>query len=257
MDEPLLKIRNLNIAIGLEELIKDFHFEVTAGRIVALVGTSGSGKTTLGLSILRLLPDIMTITGGPILFRDRDLLRLSESEMRQVRGKEIGMVFQEPLSALNPVLTIGCQMEEILKFHSESSPRNRKQKTEELLRRVGIEEPQRIIKSYPHQLSGGLRQRAMIACAICTNPALIIADEPTSNLDVTLQANILELFQHLREEFKLTILLITHDLGVVKHLTDDVAILFEGRIVESGKTKEILSHARHPFTRELLESTML
>src|SRR3989338_546173 len=244
MPEPLLKIKNLKIrAYGdfeYREIIKGLTLEVKDFQIVALVGGSGSGKTTAGLSILSLLPAGLTLEGGEIWFKDENLLNLSNPHMRRLRGKEIAMVFQEPLSALNPVFSIGFQIEEVIRFHAKLKRRERKEKVLELLSLTGISDPRRIAKSYPHQLSGGMRQRAMIAQAIAAQPKLIIADEPTSNLDVTLQAHIIHLLRKLKEELGISILLITHDLGVVRHLADKVGVLFDGRIVEFGDTAEIL-----------------
>ena len=212
MDQSLLKIENLKIEINSPqtyvELIKNFNLKIDNLKIVALVGTSGSGKSSIGLSILRLLPDSMTGTGGKIIFEGQSLLELPQETMRQLRGKDIGMVFQEPLSTFNPVFTIGSQIEEVLRFHTLLKRRERKTRIEELLNLVGIPEPKRIAGQYPHQLSGGLRQRAMIAQAIAANPKLVIADEPTSNLDVTLQAVIIDLFRKLRSELKISIILI-------------------------------------------------
>ena len=258
MDQSLLKIENLKIEINSPqtyvELIKNFNLKIDNLKIVALVGTSGSGKSSIGLSILRLLPDSMTVTGGKIIFEGQSLLELPQETMRQLRGKDIGMVFQEPLSTFNPVFTIGSQIEEVLRFHTLLKRRERKTRIEELLNLVGIPEPKRIAGQYPHQLSGGLRQRAMIAQAIAANPKLVIADEPTSNLDVTLQAVIIDLFRKLRSELKISIILITHDLGLVREIADEVGILYDGRIVEFGKPEDILKNQSHPFTCELVNA---
>ena len=258
MDQSLLKIENLKIEINSPqtyvELIKNFNLKIDNLKIVALVGTSGSGKSSIGLSILRLLPDSMTGTGGKIIFEGQSLLELPQETMRQLRGKDIGMVFQEPLSTFNPVFTIGSQIEEVLRFHTLLKRRERKTRIEELLNLVGIPEPKRIAGQYPHQLSGGLRQRAMIAQAIAANPKLVIADEPTSNLDVTLQAVIIDLFRKLRSELKISIILITHDLGLVREIADEVGILYDGRIVEFGKPEDILKNPSHPFTCELVNA---
>ncbi len=257
-NQSLLTIENLKIEINTPqyygELIKGFNFKVDQLKIVALVGTSGSGKSSIGLSILRLLPDSMTATGGKIIFEGQDLLGLPQKNMQQIRGKDISMVFQEPLSTFNPVFTIGFQIEEVLKYHTPIKRRERKARIEELLGLVGVPEPRRVANQYPHQLSGGLRQRAMIAQAIAANPKLVIADEPTSNLDVTLQAVIIDLFRKLRNELKISIILITHDLGVVREIADEVGILYDGRIVEFGKPEDILQNPSHPFTCELVNA---
>jgi len=254
MDE-LLHIKDLIIKIksdeGSRELIKGLNLKVGSQKVVALVGGSGSGKTTAGLAILRLLSDSMDVQGGEILFEGKDLLKASIGDMRRLRGKDIAMVFQEPLSAFNPVFTIGGQINEVLKYHTRLNRRQLQERLHELLELVGLPEPKRVLRSYPHQLSGGMRQRAMIAQAIVANPKLIIADEPTSNLDVTLQAQMIDLFRKLRNDLKISMVLITHDLGIVRELADEVAVLFDGRVVECGPAREVLSEPRHAYTSEL------
>ena len=259
----LLNLRNLTISVGesadAKTIVKELNFEVYPEQIVALVGGSGSGKTTTGLSILKLLPPALCVRQGEILFQNENLLTCREEKMRTVRGKEIGMVFQEPLNAFNPVFTIGYQIAEVFKAHAKNdlSPRQTDEKIHHLLEQVGIKDAPRIAQSYPHQLSGGLRQRAMIAQAIAAGPRLLIADEPTSNLDVTWQAHIIELFRTLKEELKISILLITHDLGMVAHLADSVVVLSNGKAVESGPTKDILENPKHPFTKELMDAMLI
>ena len=254
----LLTIKNLTIAVqdsSRERILVDgLNLEIPPFKIMALVGGSGSGKTTTGLSILRLLPPALRVWQGEIIFNGQNLLKYSEDQMRSIRGKEISMIFQEPLNAFNPVFTIGYQIQEVLETHANFSHTKISAKVQELLKMCGIKDSVRISQSYPHQLSGGLRQRAMIAQAIAAGPQLIIADEPTSNLDVTWQAHIMELFRTLRNELKISILLITHDLGMVAHLADQVAVLSDGKIVESGETKDVLEHPQHPFTKELMEA---
>ena len=254
----MLTIKNLTIIVEenatTKKIVDNVSLSVPPETIVALVGGSGSGKTTTGLAILRLLSPALKIERGEIIFENQDLLKSSEEHLRQLRGKKISMVFQEPLNAFNPLFTIGYQIGEVLIYHTTMSLGERGKKVLELLDIVGIPDPLRIVNSYPHQLSGGLRQRAMIAQAIAGNPSLIIADEPTSNLDVTLQSHILELFRKLRQELELSILLITHDLGVVSHLADEVTVLNQGQVVESGKTKSIVTQPRHPYTKELMET---
>jgi len=256
MSEPLLSIHDLTISLqeegGERILLKRFNLKVDPFKIVALVGLSGSGKTTVALSVLRLLSEVFEIEEGQILFQKANLLSLGPQEMRRLRGKAMGMVFQEPLNAFNPVFPVGFQIGEVLRVHTSLSYQKIRTRIIQLLEMVGIPDPPRVMQSFPHQLSGGLRQRAMIAQAIAAGPSLIIADEPTSNLDVTLQAHIMDLFRHLKETLKISILLITHDLGVVSHLADEVAVLSEGEIIESGPTSEILSHPRQAFTQELL-----
>lgn len=258
----LLDIQNLsvrvNTALGDKTLVDNITLGIEPRTIAALVGGSGSGKTTTGLGILRLLAPGLRIehgnSDGHILFNGTDLLGLSESRMREVRGKEISMIFQEPLNAFNPVFTIGAQIEEVLKYHTNLLPKQRRCRAREILDVVGISEPERVAESYPHQLSGGMRQRAMIAQAIVADPKLIIADEPTSNLDVTLQARIMELFKDLRDRLGLSILLITHDLGVVRHLAERISVMSEGKIVESGKTTDVLTNPGHEYTRRLMDA---
>ncbi len=259
MIKNLVQIKNLTIAVkGLEEskkIVDNVSFDIPELSISALVGASGSGKTTTGFSILRLLDSALTIEKGEIFFEGKDLLKEPLERMRILRGGEISMVFQEPLNAFNPVFSIGYQIDEVLQFHTQLNKQQRHKKIVELLDVVGLPEPQRISKNYPHQLSGGMRQRAMIAQAIAASPKLIIADEPTSNLDVTLQVRIMELFKKLRKELNLSILLITHDLGMVQHLADEVMVMNQGSIIEKGKVREMFNDAQHPYTKQLIEAS--
>jgi ABC-type dipeptide/oligopeptide/nickel transport system ATPase component len=254
----MLTIKNLTISVeenmARKRIVDNVSLTVPSQTIFALVGGSGSGKTTTGLAVLRLLSPALQIEQGEILFENQDLLKASAEQVRQIRGRKISMVFQEPLHAFNPLFTIGYQIEEVLIYHTDMTPAKRQERVLELLDIVGIPDPRRIIISYPHQLSGGLRQRAMIAQALAGNPSLIIADEPTSNLDVTLQARIMELFRKLRNELRLSILLITHDLGVVTHLADEVAVMSQGQVVESGKTASVTTLPKHPYTRQLMDT---
>jgi ABC-type dipeptide/oligopeptide/nickel transport system ATPase component len=235
--------------------VEDVSLEVPANSVVALVGGSGSGKSTTAFSVLRLLQPALEIVSGRIIFEGKNLVSCPDGELRAIRGKDVGMVFQEPLSAFNPLFTIGQQIDEVLKIHTGLTPEQRRDKVLNLLQTAEISEPERIAGSYPHQLSGGLRQRAMIAQAMACRPKLIIADEPTSNLDVTLQAHIIELFRHLREKFRMSIFLITHDLGMVEHLADYVAVMNNKRIVEQGPTEKVLKSPQHEYTKALLEVT--
>jgi ABC-type dipeptide/oligopeptide/nickel transport system ATPase component len=256
----LLKIEDLKVYFSggaAGKVIDGLFLEIPEGQITALVGGSGSGKTLTGLSILRLLPAGAKIVAGKIIFGNQDLLQLREDQMRAIRGKDIGMVFQEPLSALNPLFTVGYQISEVLRFHTELNRLQRKRQVLDLLEVVGIPDPPKIISDYPHQLSGGMRQRVMIAQAIAGNPKLVIADEPTSNLDVTLQAQIMELFRNLKKEMGITMLLITHDLAMVSHLADEVAVISGGRIVESGSAGKILQNPQAPFSKQLVEAANL
>lgn len=254
--QELLKIRDLNIDIytdkGHMPLLQDIDLDIKELEIVALAGGSGGGKTTIGLSIIQLLPMAMRIKKGNIFFCGRDLHKQSSKDMRHIRGKEIGMVFQEPLSAFNPVFRVGKQIAEVLKYHTSLSQRQIQRKVQELLEAVEVPDPERVIKSYPHQLSGGLRQRAMIAQAIAVSPKLIIADEPTSNLDVTIQAKILKLFKRLKKDLGISLLLITHDLGIVEFLADRMFVLNKGRIIEQGMTQEVFAHPKEQFTKTLI-----
>jgi len=257
MTQSLLHLEDITVTVGNKVLLDSVDFEIPELSITALVGGSGSGKTTTGLAILRLLPPALSMQKGKIFFGGEDLLKASRERMRQIRGAGISMVFQEPLNAFNPVFTIGYQIDEVLQFHTSLNRSQRQKRVLELLDLVELPGPKRVARDYPHQLSGGMRQRAMIAQAIAAGPKLIIADEPTSNLDVTLQARIIELFRKLKDELKLSILLITHDLGMVEHMADHVAVMTQGTIVESGITNEVLSSPKHPYTQELMEALSL
>ncbi|MFZ5800204.1 MAG: ATP-binding cassette domain-containing protein [Candidatus Omnitrophota bacterium] len=256
-NNSLLKINNLKIGFGSAPVVDGLFMEIAPAQIVALVGGSGSGKTLTALAILNLLPLGAQVKSGEIIFRGEDLLSLSQDRMRQVRGRDIAMIFQEPLSAFNPLFTVGNQIAEVLLIHSRMQKRKLKSRVSELLSLAGVPEPERVAYSYPHQLSAGLRQRAMLAQVIALKPCLIIADEPTSNLDVTIQAQIMELFRTLKNKFGLSILLITHDLAMVGHIAERVAILSGGKIVEAGPTQEILHNPAHSFTRQLKETALL
>ena len=254
----LLSITNLTITVRgqtpEQRLVDSLDLKIPERSIAALVGGSGSGKTTTGLAVLRLLAPALRVGSGEILFRGEDLLQADRARLRGLRGGEISMVFQEPLNAFNPVFPIGYQIEEVLRVHTSLEAGARRDKILKLLGTVGVPEPKRVAGSYPHQLSGGLRQRAMIAQAIAAGPKLVIADEPTSNLDVTLQARIMEVFRKLKEDLGLSVLLITHDLGVVEHLADTVTVMTGGRVVESGATAEVMGEPKHPYTKSLLKA---
>jgi oligopeptide/dipeptide ABC transporter ATP-binding protein len=252
--EALLKVENLRTVFGSLVAVNDVSFEVRKGETLGLVGESGSGKSVTAFSIIRLVQEPGTITAGRILFQGRDLLTLPESEMRHVRGAGIGFVFQEPMAALNPVMRVGAHIAEALTVHGLASRAEARQRAIELLRAVKITDPDKRIDDYPHQLSGGMRQRVMMAIALACKPPLVVADEPTTALDVTVQAQILELLRDMKRQFDLSLLLITHDLGVIAETADRVAVMYAGRIVEQGPVREIFRNPQHPYTRGLLAS---
>jgi len=248
----LLQIQNLSVAVGASTVVDDVSFTIAAGEKLAIVGESGSGKTVTALSLLRLNQDARY--GGRILFEGKDILSRSEAAMRAVRGKDVAMIFQEPMTALNPLFTIGNQIAEVLMQHEGIGARAAALRTVELLDKTGIPEPARRALSYPHQLSGGQRQRAMIAMALACKPKLLIADEPTTALDVTIQVQILELLNQLQREQNMAVLFISHDLNLVRHFADRVGVMEQGRLVEIGPTAELFAGPRQPYTRQLLAS---
>src|SRR2546430_4126160 len=256
---PLLDVRDLHTEFrtgaGVVPAVAGISYTVERGETVAIVGESGSGKTASALAILRLIPNPPgRITRGEILFDGRDLLRLSEEEIRQVRGSDIGMIFQEPMTSLNPVLTIGRQITETIEQHRGADRAAAQKRAVELLGLVGIADPMRRLKQYPHQLSGGMRQRIMIAIALACDPKMIIADEPTTALDVTIQAQILELMKDLTRRLDVALIIITHNLGVVARYANRVNVMYAGRIIESGRAADIYHDPRHPYTMALLHS---
>jgi oligopeptide/dipeptide ABC transporter ATP-binding protein len=234
--------------------VSDVSFAVRPGETLGLVGESGSGKSLTAFSIMRLVQPPGRIDAGRLLYRGRDLRGLSEREMQEIRGGEIALIFQEPMTALNPVFTIGSQIEETLRVHKLATRRTARARALELLEAVSIPEPERRIDEYPHQLSGGLRQRALIAISLACEPSLVIADEPTTALDVTIQAQILDLLRELRRRMGLALLLITHDLGVVAEMADRVAVMYAGRIVEEAPVRALFADPKHPYTRGLMAS---
>ncbi len=255
----LLRVINLHTSFfvrrGVVRAVDGVSFDIERGEMLGVVGESGCGKSITGLSIMRLVPFPGRILEGEILFDDRDLFSLSENEIRQIRGSRIAMIFQDPMTSLNPVLTISRQLTESLKTHTPCSSGEARAKAVELLKRVGIPSPEKRINDYPHQFSGGMRQRVMIAMAISCSPELLIADEPTTALDVTIQAQILELMKKICEDLGASIMLITHDLGIVAGLCQRVVVMYAGQIVENAQVKEIYAKPKHPYTHGLLTST--
>jgi oligopeptide/dipeptide ABC transporter ATP-binding protein len=240
---------------GTVKAVDGVSFSVNAGETLGIVGESGCGKSVTALTVMRLLEmPPATIPSGEIWFEGRDLLKLTEDEIRRVRGNDIAMVFQEPMTSLNPVFTVGDQISEAVRLHLKLSPKDAKTKSIDSLRSVGINNPERRIKQYPHELSGGMRQRVMIAMALSCGPKLLIADEPTTALDVTIQAQILELIKKVQDDTGAALILITHDLGVVAETVHDVVVMYGGRVVETGTVDEVLLTPKHPYTEGLLSS---
>jgi oligopeptide transport system ATP-binding protein len=259
MSQPLLVVKNLETQFktqdGIVKAVNNVSFHVDRGETLGIVGESGSGKSVTSLSIMRLIPNPPgRIVGGQIIFDGDNLLDYTEEEMRHIRGNRIAMIFQDPMTSLNPVLTIGRQIAESLELHMKLTPKEARNRAVELLQMVGIPGAARRLDDYPHQFSGGMRQRVMIAMALSCNPELLIADEPTTALDVTIQAQILELIQRLQHELGTAVIIITHDLGVVAGMADRVIVMYAGRVVEEGPTDEIFARPRMPYTIGLLRS---
>jgi len=259
LSNKLLEIENLQTqfftSAGVVKAVDGITYDVAPGETVAVVGESGCGKSVSAMSILRLIPNPPgRIVGGHIRFDGKDLLALSDDEMRKIRGRDIGMIFQEPMTSLNPVISIGRQLTETVEHHLGMSREDAMKRARELLGLVGISEPERRLVQYPHHLSGGMRQRVMIAMALACNPKLIIADEPTTALDVTIQAQILELMKNLTRDLGVAMIIITHNLGVVARYADRVNVMYAGRIIESGTAEEIYHNPKHPYTLALLRS---
>ncbi|MGN2271594.1 ABC transporter ATP-binding protein [Priestia megaterium] len=256
---PLLEVKNLQTAFSINDswhnAVDDVSFQVGRKRIVGVVGESGCGKSVLSLSVIGLLPKVNSqIRSGSVVFNGKNLTHLSEDEMNDVRGKDISMIFQEPMTSLNPVLTIGYQLQEVLFNHMNISKAEAREKSIALLRSVGISRSEKLIDEYPHQLSGGMRQRVMIAMAVACQPKLLIADEPTTALDVTVQAQILELLKEIQESNDMSIIMITHDLGVVAEMCDEVIVMYGGKIVEHTDVDTLFYAPKHPYTKALLHS---
>ena len=257
MSEKILEVKDIQIRYVTDEetiyAVNGIRFALEKGESIGLVGETGAGKTTTALGIMGLVPDPPgEIVSGSILFEGHEILKMSEKELQNIRGDKISMVFQDPMTSLNPVLTIGDQIEEVLLLHKDVSMAEAKKKSIEMLEMVGI--PGERYSDYPHQFSGGMKQRVVIAIALACNPSLLIADEPTTALDVTIQAQMLELMRHLRKEYETAMIMITHDLGVVAKICDKVAIVYAGEIVEMGSLKDIYTDMRHPYTIGLFNS---
>ncbi|WAA11189.1 ABC transporter ATP-binding protein [Fervidibacillus albus] len=258
LGKPLLQINNLKTSFRIGDefyaAVDDVSLTVNENEVVAIVGESGCGKSALALSIMGLHHEENTKLEGEILFQNKNLLSLSINELNQIRGKDMGMIFQDPLTALNPLMRIGDQIEEAMKNHFDLSKDEMKKRTLELLRKVGIPNPERTYLQYPHELSGGMRQRVVIAIAISCEPKLLIADEPTTALDVTIQAQILDLMRELQNQMKTGIIMITHDLGVVAEMADRVAVMYAGEVVEIADVNTLFKNPLHPYTRSLFNS---
>ena len=254
----LLEVKSLctefPVKRGVVRAVDDVSFEVSEGEILAIVGESGSGKSVTSLSIMGLLAEPGHVAGGEMTFDGKDLVHLSEKEYREMRGNDMAMIFQEPMTSLNPVYRIGDQIVEAIRTHEKVSKKEALTRAIDLLRKVGIPSPEARVRDYPHQMSGGMRQRVMIAMALACNPKLLIADEPTTALDVTIQAQILDLLRRLREDTDMAVLLITHDLGVVSEIADRVVVMYCGQVVEEAEVRLLFDNPMHPYTLGLLKS---
>lgn len=256
--EPILQVQNLSIEIKSDDknlkILRNVSFTLLPSSTLAIVGESGCGKTISALSIVRLLPEWARITSGQIFYKGTNLLNLHDEEIRKIRGNKISMIFQEPMTSLNPVLTIGKQISETLVEHENLSEKEALKKSKELLKKVAIPNAEERLRDYPHNFSGGMRQRVMIAIALSCNPDIVIADEPTTALDVTIQAQILKLLGELQKETRMSLILITHNFGIVAQTADEVVVLYAGRVMEKSTTKELFKKPNHPYTKVLLES---
>ena len=257
--EPLLEVKNLKTQFftqdGVVRAVDDVSFHIYPGETLGIVGESGCGKSITAMSLMRLIPNPPgKIVGGEVIFKGEDILKMSDEEVRQIRGNHIAMIFQDPMTSLNPVLTINRQISESLELHMGMGRTASRQRAIELLQMVGIPNAEERVDQYPHQFSGGMRQRVMIAMALSCNPSLLIADEPTTALDVTIQAQILDIIQTIMQEHNSALMLITHDLGVVAGMTDRINVMYAGHVVETGTTEELFANPRHPYTVGLLNS---
>jgi oligopeptide transport system ATP-binding protein len=254
----LLEVKDLQVSFftyaGEVKAVRGISYELKPGEVMGIVGESGSGKSVSSYGLMGIIPDPGKVIGGSIMFDGTDITKLSERELLKIRGKDIGMIFQDPMTSLNPVYTVGNQIDETLRKHTNLNKEQRKARMIELFQLVGINQPEKRIRQYPHEFSGGMRQRVMIAMALSCNPKLLIADEPTTALDVTIQAQILELMKELKSKINMSIIFITHDLGVIADICDKVAVMYAGNIIETGSIDEIFYSPKHPYTWGLLKS---
>ncbi|GAA2859324.1 ABC transporter ATP-binding protein [Microbacterium arabinogalactanolyticum] len=257
-EDALVRVEELTVRFpaegGHRTVVDDVSFEVHAGEVLGIVGESGSGKSITSLSLLNLVDDPGEIVSGRVLLDGADVLKMRGTALQRVRGAEIGMIFQEPMRSLNPVFTIGKQLIETIRAHEDVKPADAYDRSVDWLRRVGLPNPERVMRSYPHEMSGGMLQRAMIAVALCCRPRLLIADEPTTALDVTIQAQIIDLLLDLRDETGMAMLFITHDLGVIAEVADSVLVMYGGHVVERGDVFSLFDHPQHPYTDALLKA---
>jgi oligopeptide/dipeptide ABC transporter ATP-binding protein len=255
-DQDLLRVEGLHVGFRagdqMRDVVRGVDLRIKPGEVVGLVGESGSGKSITALAVMRLLPPGAAITSGRVTFRGQDLMEANNAEMNRLRGGAIGMIFQDPLTALNPALPIGRQLGDAIRAHQPVSWRQAQTRAEELLALVGIPFPKERLRAYPHELSGGMRQRVMIALAVSSNPSLLIADEPTTALDVTVQAQVMELIDRIRDEFGIAVLFISHNLELVAEIADRVTVMYAGRVVESGGVETLFASPNHPYTRQLI-----
>lgn len=250
----LLEVRNLRVAFGPTEVLRSVSFAVDAGHTLGVVGESGCGKSMTGLAVMGMLPTTATILEGEILLDGRDLLQIHKKEWLDVRGQEVAMVMQDPFTSLNPMMRVGDQIAEVYNLHKGFSWSEGRRRAVEMLHRVGVPAPEESARKYPHQMSGGQRQRVVIACAFAAQPKVLIADEPTTALDVTLQAQILRLLNDLQSEFGTAVVLISHDIGVIGSVAEEVAVFYAGRVAESGSVQQVLREPKHPYTQALLQA---
>jgi len=255
---PLLQVKDLEVSFftnaGEVKAVRKISYDLKFGEVIGIVGESGSGKSVSSYALMGIIPEPGKVIGGDIIFDGEKILEKTEGDLQKIRGKDVGMIFQDPMTSLNPVFTVGHQIEESLKRHTELNKIQRTERIIELLKLVGINQPEKRVKQYPHEFSGGMRQRIMIAMSLACNPKLLIADEPTTALDVTIQAQIIELLKELKEKINMSIIFITHDLGVVADICDKIAVMYAGTVVERGSVEEIFYKPQHPYTKGLLKS---